>query len=79
MRPSTHESWVAGGAMNEAELFLVRVWRRVDGQRAAVQSVGHDEAEVFSDPLTLGHYLMRRSAIDDAAAPAVTPPPQEQR
>lgn len=58
--------------MEEAEVFLVRVWRREARPRAAVQRVGTDTAAVFSEPLTLGRFLL--DACVPAASAAATPP-----
>jgi len=52
--------------MEEAELFLVRVWREASSFRASVRSVLEEHARLFTAPEEMTRFF---------AAPPATPPP----
>ncbi|MFO1218268.1 MAG: hypothetical protein U1E89_07865 [Burkholderiaceae bacterium] len=54
--------------MNEARLFLVRVWQHLSQFRAAVRGVDEAEPRLFDEPAQLGEFL--RQASTEAAPPA---------
>jgi hypothetical protein len=43
--------------MNEAQLYVVRIWRQLSGFRAAVRRVDSDETQLFSAPEQVARYL----------------------
>ncbi len=55
--------------MNEAQVFVVRVWRLAEAFRASVRAVGDEQALLFTQPLTLANFL---------AESVGTPPPQDE-
>jgi hypothetical protein len=55
--------------MEEAELFLVRVWREASSFRASVRSVLEERAHLFTAPEELTAFF--------AAPPASQPPPSD--
>lgn len=55
--------------MADPELFVVRVWRRLEGRfRASVRRVDEEETRHFSRPDEVAQFL------SDAAAPAMPAP-----
>jgi hypothetical protein len=60
--------------MKDAELFLVRVWRRGDDSRAVVQRVGADATGVFTEALELGRHLMAAAGRTPEPRPATGEP-----
>ena len=62
-----------GAAMDEAEIYTVRVWRHGGQWRAAVRAVGDERTQLFSAPAPLADWLLRQDEHPAAAAgPATT-------
>jgi hypothetical protein len=60
--------------VNEAQLFVVRVWHQLSGFRAAVRRVDCDETQLFTAPEQMTQYLVGSAAHTDREHKARTPP-----
>jgi hypothetical protein len=73
-----HNLVTARLAMNDPELFVVRIWRQVAaGFRASARRVDDEETHLFSRPDELTRFLAtptQASAAADAAADAAVKP-----
>ena len=67
-----------GAAIDEAQLYTVRVWCHGGQWRAVVRAVGDEHATLFTEPAPLAAWFAQTASPADARDGRPTPPTLEQ-